>query len=122
MTFNNKIAAGAAKELAEIILSVVKNKKYPGREGRIVRTGHFSPKMFNPDRLLRMKALTFARLILNIAMEIPKEELIEMFNKALSLIIRLSNDQDGTTDAINKAHEGLRLNNKKSNNKQKVGL
>lgn len=103
------------EQIAEIILGVVNNPKYPGRKARICKNYHISPSMLTPKRLLRMKSDTFFRLMMAIAQEVSDEqEYHEMLEKIKMLTLEVAEMEDGTPEAIIKAHEGSIIGRKKA--------
>ena len=48
-------------EIAEIILGVVSNPRYPGLKALICKEYHISRGMLTPQKLLRMNGITFFR-------------------------------------------------------------
>ena len=53
--------------IAEIVLSVFDNKGMGLKKAELCNDGHFSPKMFTPEKLLCMRSDTLMRLLLYLA-------------------------------------------------------
>lgn len=103
------------EQIAEIILSVVNNPEYPGRKNRICKMYHISPGTLTPEKLLRSNGATFFRLMMALAQDIPHEqEYHEMLEKLKYLTLEVAEMEDGTPEAIIKAHEGSAVGRKKS--------
>ena len=103
------------EQIAEMILSVVNDPKYPGRKTRICKMYHISPGALTPEKLLRMNGTTFFRLMMGLAQEVPHEqEYHEMLEKLKYLTLEVAEMEDGTPEAIIKAHEGSAVGRKKS--------
>lgn len=103
------------KRAAGVVLSVVNNPEYPGRKKRICEMYHISPGALTPEKLLRMNGTTFFRLMMGLAQEVPHEqEYHEMLEKLKYLTLEVAEMEDGTPEAIIKAHEGSAVGRKKS--------
>ena len=91
--------------LARKVLAALKPEEHSGHELQISKIGHFSRKLFSPEKMFKCSARTIVRLSLNIAMELGEKEtdklakiLYEDFKKAAFEVC-------GTTDQINREHE-----------------
>lgn len=103
------------RKLAEIILDVVNNPKYPGRKSRICKNYHISPNVLTPEKLPRTNQFTFFRLMMGIYQEVPHDqEYYDMLEKMRRLTLEVAEMEDGTPEAIIKAHEGSIIGRKKA--------
>jgi hypothetical protein len=103
------------KKSAEIILDVVNNPKDPGRKSRISRIYHISPSTLTPEKLHRTNYATLFRLMMGLAQEVPcEQEIHEMLEKMKYLTLEVAEMEDGTPEAIIKAHEGSIIGRKKA--------
>ena len=103
------------EQIAGVVLSVVNNPEYPGRKTRICKTYHISPGALTPEKLLRTRSDTFFRLMMALAQEVPHEkECLEMLEKIRDFTFKVAEMEDGTPEAIIKAHEGSAVGRKKS--------
>lgn len=108
------------KNFAEIILDVVNNPKYPGRKARICRMYHISPNVLTPEKLPRANNRTIFRLMLGLAQDIPfEQEYHEMLEKMKYLTLEVAEMEDGTPEAIIKAHEGSIISRRKASSTKK---
>lgn len=103
------------RKLAEIILDVVNNPKYPGRKSRICKNYHISPNVLTPEKLPRTNQFTFFRLMMGIYQEVPHDqEYYDMLEKMRRLTLEVAEMEDGTPEAIIKAHAGSIINRQKA--------
>ena len=103
------------RKLSEIILDVVNNPKYPGRKSRICKNYHISPNVLTPEKLPRTNQFTFFRLMMGIYQEVPHDqEYYDMLEKMRRLTLEVAEMEDGTPEAIIKAHEGSIIGRKKA--------
>lgn len=103
------------RKLAEIILDVVNNPKYPGRKSRICKNYHISPNVLTPEKLPRTNQFTFFRLMMGIYQEVPHDqEYYDMLEKMRRLTLEVAEMEDGTPEAIIKAHEGSIIDRQKA--------
>lgn len=103
------------EQIAEMILSVVNDPKYPGRKTRICKMYHISPGALTPEKLLRTRSDTFFRLMMALAQEVPyEEECHEMLEKIKNFTFEVAEMEDGTPEAIINAHAGSIIGRKKS--------
>lgn len=108
-------------KIADIVLGVVNNPMYPDRKARICKYYHISKRMLTREKLLDMKGSTYFRLMLAIAQMVPYEEYDDMLARQRELTLSIAEMEDGTPEAIIKAHEGSRIGVKKSKCNQKEG-
>ena len=105
----------ALKKSAEVFLNVVNNPKYPGRKARICKIYHISPSTLTPDKLHCTSYATLFRLIMGLYQEVPyEEELHKMLDNLKYWTFEVAEMEDGTPEAIIKAHEGSIIGRKKS--------
>lgn len=105
----------ALKKSAEVFLNVVNNPNYPGRKTRICKIYHISPSTLTPDKLHRTSYATLFRLIMGLFQEVPYEqELHEMLDNLKYWTCEVAEMEDGTPEAIIKAHEGSIIGRKKA--------
>lgn len=103
------------RKLAEIILDVVNNPKYPGRKSRICKNYHISPNVLTPEKLPRTNQFTFFRLMMGIYQEVPHDqEYYDMLEKMRRLTLEVAEMEDGTPEAIIKAHAGSIIGRQKA--------
>lgn len=102
-------------EFYEIILDVVNNPKYPGRKARICKNYCISPNSLKAEKMVRGNNSTFFRLMAGLSLEAPQEnEFFEMLDKMKYLTLEVAEMEDGTPEAIIKAHEGSIIGRKKA--------
>ena len=103
------------RKLSEIILDVVNNPKYPGRKARISRMYHISPNVLTPEKLPRTNQVTFFRLMMGLYQDVPHDqEYDDMLEKMRRLTLEVAEMEDGTPEAIIKAHEGSIIGRQKA--------
>ena len=108
------------RKLAEIILDVVNNPMYPGRKARICRMYHISPNVLTPEKLPRANQFTFFRLMMGLYQEVPHDqEYYDMLEKMCRLTQEVAEMEDGTPEAIIKAHEGSIIGRRKASSTKK---
>ena len=108
-------------KIADIVLSVVNNPKYPDRKARICKYYHISKRMLTREKLLDMKGSTYFLLMIAIAQIASYEEFEDMLARQRELTLSIAEMEDGTPEAIIKAHEGSRIGVKKSKHNKKEG-
>lgn len=98
--------------IAEIILSVFDNPEMRLSQGVVCHDGHFSPKMFTPERLLRMRSDTLMRLLLYLATAMSEREFYDICEQLCRHIAYVANhDEDSAYDIID-SHAGSPINRK----------
>ena len=102
------------RKLSEIILDVVNNPKYPGRKSRISKNYHISRNVLTPEKLPRTNQVTFFRLMIALSQEAEMKEFNDMLEKMKYLTLEVAEMEDGTPEAIIKAHEGSIIGRKKA--------
>lgn len=108
------------KNFAEIILDVVNNPMYPGRKARICRMYHISPNVLTAEKLPRANQITFFRLMMGLYQEVPHDqEYYDMLEKMCRLTLEVAEMEDGTPEAIIKAHEGSIIGRRKASSTKK---
>ena len=93
-------------EMGGIILRVFQgNDKFFTKE-KVCQDGHFSPKMFLPERILCMRGSTLLRLMLYFASAMSRDELDEIFLALSHRIYEVADDEDFSAYRIIDSHAG----------------
>ena len=101
-------------ELFEIVLEVVDNPKDRRRKSRISKNYHISRNVLTPEKLPRTNQVTFFRLMIALSQEAEMKEFNDMLEKMKYLTLEVAEMEDGTPEAIIKAHEGSIIGRKKA--------
>lgn len=101
-------------ELFEIVLEVVDNPKDPRRKSRISKNYHISRNVLTPEKLPRTNQVTFFRLMIALSQEAEMKEFNDMLEKMKYLTLEVAEMEDGTPEAIIKAHEGSIIGRQKA--------
>lgn len=89
-------------DLAEIILSEMRNPELSNLQNDICRLGHFHYRVFNPKRLFHQLSYNFIRFLMNMAMGMTPGEFRFMCNRLVERIIEAAESYE--SDAINAEH------------------
>ena len=100
-------------EIAEIILGVVSNPRYPGLKSLICREYHISRGMLTPQKLLQTNGVTFFRLMYAIAQNVTPREYNDMLERLKEKTLSVAEMEDNTYEEINKAHSGSPIGKKR---------
>jgi hypothetical protein len=68
-----------ARELAGVFIASVRDLDYPERVSRISSLGHFQKKLFYTEEFIETKFKTFARVLVNLALDMPSDEFMELW-------------------------------------------
>lgn len=98
--------------IAEIVLSVFDNKEMCLTKGVVCSDGHFSPKMFCPERLLRMRSDTLMRLLLYLATTMSEKQFHEILEQIYRYIVYVANHDEHSAYNIIDNHAGSPINRK----------
>lgn len=101
-------------ELFEIVLEVVDNPKDRRRKSRISKNYHISRNVLTPEKLPRTNQVTFFRLMIALSQEAEMKEFNDMLEKMKYLTLEVAEMEDGTPEAIIKAHEGSIIGRQKA--------
>lgn len=101
------------EKIAEIILSVVNNPKYPDLKDILVNEYHISRRMLTPKKLFKSGNATFFRLMVGIIQNVSKDEYTKMLNDIRDATVDFSELEDGSPEALIKAHAGSPINRKR---------
>lgn len=101
-------------ELFEIVLEVVDSPKDRRRKSRISKNYHISRNVLTPEKLPRTNQVTFFRLMIALSQEAEMKEFNDMLEKMKYLTLEVAEMEDGTPEAIIKAHEGSIIGRKKA--------
>ena len=94
------------KKIAEIVLSVVNDPKYPNLKDILVNEYHISRRMLTPDKLLHASGATFFRLMMGICQNVTEKEFQKMLDNIKGVTVAFSELEDGSPEALIKAHAG----------------
>lgn len=100
------------KEIAEVILGVVNNPKYPDLKDIIVNEYHVSRRMLTPSKLLRIGSVTFFRLMVAIQQNVTEKEFEKMLDGIKQKTVTFAELKDGSPEAIMLAHAGSPIHRK----------
>lgn len=100
-------------ELAEIILSVVNNPAHHGLKDLLVKEYHISRRMLTPRNLLRCSSTTFFRLMSALYQILPEKEFDKMLDDVKKKTKSFVDLDDGSLEALIKAHAGSPIRKKK---------
>ena len=101
-------------ELFEIVLEVVDSPKDRRRKSRISKNYHISRNVLTPEKLPRTNQVTFFRLMIALSQEAEMKEFNDMLEKMKYLTLEVAEMEDGTPEAIIKAHEGSIIGRQKA--------
>ena len=101
------------EKIAEIILSVVNNPKYPDLKDILVNEYHISRRMLTPKKLFKSGNATFFRLMVGIIQNVSKDEYTKMLNDIRDATVDFAELEDGSPEALIKAHAGSPINRKR---------
>lgn len=100
-------------ELAEIILGVVNNPTHPGLKDLIVKEYHISRRLLTPRHLMRCNSITFFRLMTGMYNYLPEKVFDKMLEDIKNKTKSFAELEDGSLEALIKAHAGSPINRKK---------
>ena len=100
-------------EIAEIILGVVSNPRYPGLKALISKEYHISRGMLTSQKLLRMNGITFFRLMYAIAQNVSPKEYNDMLGQMKEKTLAVAEMEEETYGAIILAHSGSPIGKKR---------
>ena len=98
--------------IAEIILSVFDNPNVKLTQEKVCSDGHVSPKMFTPERLLRMRSDTLMRLLLYLATAMNEPEFDDICKQLFRHITDVGNNDVDSAYDIFDCHAGSPINRK----------
>ena len=103
------------EKIAEIILSVVNKPNYPDLKDILVNEFHISRRMLTPKKLFRSGNATFFRMMLGICSRVTEEDFNKMLNDIRDKTVDFAELEDGSLEALIKAHAGSPIKKKKKN-------
>lgn len=101
------------EKIAEIILDLVNKQNYPDLKDILVNEFHISRRMLTPKKLFRSGNDTFFRLLLGLYCNVTKKEFHDMLDDICNETITFAELEDGSLEALIKAHSGSPINRKK---------
>ena len=101
------------EEIAEIVLGVVNNPKYPDLKDIIVNEYHISRRLLTPKYYIRADCSTKFRLDIAICQNVSDKEYNEMHDEIREKKKSFADREDGSLEALIKAHAGSPINRKK---------
>jgi len=99
-------------ELAKIILGVINNPAHKGLKDLLVKDYHISRRMLTPKKLMRCSSTTFFRLMSALYENLPEKEFDKMLDDIKKKTKSFVDLDDGSLEALIKAHEGSPINKK----------
>lgn len=95
---------GFGREIADMILSAVKDPSAKGRVSRMTSIGHFNGRVFNPEKFVMQNFLMIVRIFVNLAMEMDHKQFIQL---CLEIAERICQIAENHGDAFNNAHKRI---------------
>lgn len=101
------------EKIAEIILSVVNNPKYPDLKDLLVNEYHISRRMLTPKKLFKSGNATFFRLMVGIYSRVTEKDFQKMLDDIRDATVDFAELEDGSPEALIKAHAGSPIGRKR---------
>ena len=102
-------------EIAEIILGVLNNPAFKGFKDFLVKEYHISRRMLTPRHLMRCNSITFFRLMAGMYNYLPEKVFDKMLEDIKNKTKSFAELEDGSLEALIKAHAGSPIKKKKKN-------
>lgn len=111
--YKNMSETQIEEKIAEIILDLVNKPNYPDLKDILVNEFHISRRMLTPKKLFRSGNATFLRMMLCFCRYVSEKELDKMLDDIRDETKSFADREDGSLEALIKAHAGSPINRKK---------
>ena len=101
------------EKIAEIILDLVNKPNYPDLKDILVNEFHISRRMLTPKKLFKSGNATFFRMMLGICSRVTEVDFQKMLDDIRDATVDFAELEDGSPEALIKAHAGSPINRKR---------